>query len=123
MKIDNIFAITKDDTFDDDSEDAMVMDRADYQLLGMSKPVVSQPVTNRFGQQDKALLFAKSSKLPSERNRSHSPASRFIDERGMQNIQKPCTSIELDESSSERGYTMVTPVIFKKTSTGELKPV
>ena len=68
MKIDNIFAITKDDTFDDESEDAMVMDRADYQLLGMSKPVVSQPVTNRFGQLDKALLFAKSSVLPSERN-------------------------------------------------------
>ena len=70
MKIDNIFALTKDDTFDD-SEDEMVMDRADYHLLGKSKPVVSQPVTmRRFGKQDKALLFAKSSKLPSERNRS-----------------------------------------------------
>ena len=127
MKIEKVFALTNDDTFDD-REDAMAMDRADYHLLGKSKPVVRQPYMKKwYGEQDKTLqLFAKTSMLPSVRNRSESPTSRFIiDVRGMQNIQKPCTSVDhLDESSSERGgYTMVTPIIFKKTSTGELKPV
>ena len=71
MKIEKIFAIT-DDAVTFDSENAMVMDRADYLVM-------------RYGK-DKALLYAETSMLPSERNKSLSPTLQIIDEMGMQSI-------------------------------------
>ena len=68
MKIEKIFAIA-DDAVTFDSEDAMVMNRADH-LRGKTitnSRMLKQPVM-RYGK-DKALLYAKTSMLPSERNR------------------------------------------------------